>query len=80
MEELNTDDENLTKISLWKDIVQLIAFILNIINLLIFLMQTYYLRLTQFKRPWAYLDLIQLSANIVVSSSYFVKYDVIMLR
>jgi hypothetical protein len=42
--------------------------------------QSFYLKLAQFHRPWAYLDLSQLSVNIVVSTSLFIHYDVIKLR
>ena len=61
-------------------VVQIIACVLNIINLTIFGIQTYHLKWMQFKRPWAYLDTLQLSANLVVSSSLFITIDIIKLR
>jgi hypothetical protein len=62
------------------ELVQIITCVLNIINLTIFVIQTYHLKWMQFKRLWAYLDFFQLSANIVVTSSLFVTIDLITLR
>ena len=77
----NGHRHNLKQITFFKNTVQYIAFIFNIINFIIFAIQSYNLKLTQFYRPWAYLDFIQLGANFVVSSSLFRKdFDVIQLR
>ena len=51
------DDNNRANIiTTQKNIIQVVAFILNIVNLLIFGMQTYHLKWMQLKRFWAYLD------------------------
>jgi len=57
------DDENLvesehTQISFYKNSVNLIACVLNIVNLGIFFAQTYFLGFTQLRRSWAYLDAV----------------------
>ena len=69
-------DEDGSDIKVYKDIVNLIACVLNIINLGIFFAQSKFLKLSMFYRAWTYLDAIQLSTNIYVSLSYFIDHDI----
>lgn len=56
--EIEEEGVNLKDARFYKNIVNLIACILNIVNLMIFFAQSKFLKMTMFYRPWTYLDVI----------------------
>ena len=59
---------------------RLFCAVLNIVNFLAFVQQSFHMKTQQFYRAWAYLDCIILGTNLVVTFSLFIDIDLIKLR
>jgi FtsH-binding integral membrane protein len=57
-EDHDHDEDSLKEANFYKNVVNLVACALNIINLMIFFAQCSFLKTTMFYRPWTYLDII----------------------
>ena len=56
--EIEEEGVDLKDTKFYKNIFNLVAFIFNLINLMIFFAQSKFLKMTMFYRPWTYLDII----------------------
>lgn len=68
------------KLFILQFLARLFCAILNIINFFTFFQQSYHMRQAQFYRGWAYLDLIILGSNLVVTFSLFGNVKLVPLR